>query len=346
MQSPRHTYPKCPRLGRGMAALVVAMLLMAAPIANAIPPTATEGRPLLPKRSPHSEAVTTALNTVPLQQIEQRTRAQVLDVLSDVTIYQRMPVRTIECDADFYRFLVENPDVIVNIWQELGITRLEFEKRGPGEYKINDNQGTTAMARFAYSSPSLHVIYTDGSYDGALLARPVDGRAVLVLRSKYFREKHGRSFVTCQLEVFMHIERKGIALVAKTLHPLISSMAETNYTQTVAFLGWLHRSALEKPTAVFRLAWHLNRISPEVRGDLEKHLKAITKAVEDAEHADQLAGEAGSQGTMDTGAGSEDGEPAPVAMRVRIVQPDTGETEEFSFPSAQDGLPRSGSLQR
>ncbi|RMF90548.1 MAG: hypothetical protein D6741_16795 [Planctomycetota bacterium] len=222
-----------------------------------------------------AEAARQALDRLPLQVMGEQDRADVLAVLSNVTIYHQMPIRTIECSPDFYRFLVEHPDVIVSVWQILGITQLEVAVDDASVFHINDHQGTTAVARFLYRSPSLHVIYTEGAYDGALLPKPVRGRTLLLLNSSYIRDAEGRALVMCRLEVFMQVERKGVALIAKALYPLVAGMAETNYTQTVGFLNWLNRAAREKPGAMLRLAANLENVSDETRQTFSNYLSAI-----------------------------------------------------------------------
>ncbi|GAB6164985.1 hypothetical protein JCM19992_09850 [Thermostilla marina] len=228
-----------------------------------------------PGRISPAQAAQQAIDRLPLRMMNETDRADVLAVLSNVTIYHQMPIRTIECSPEFYRFLVEHPDVIVAVWQILGITQLEVAVDEDSVFHINDHQGTTAVARFMYRSPGLHVIYTEGAYDGALLPKPVRGRTLLLLNSSYIRDAEGRSLVMCRLEVFMQVERKGVALLAKALYPLVAGMAETNYTQTVGFLNWLNRAAREKPGAMLRLATSLEGISDETRQSFSNYLSAI-----------------------------------------------------------------------
>ena len=206
-----------------------------------------------------------ALRSIPFEQLDQSARAKVGSVLSNLSVFRRMPVRVIDCDPDMYLFLVRNPDVVVNIWDVLNITKLQLRQLGDDPYRLAEDEGTLGKVEFLYSSHDTHVIYGEGTYEGPLFARPVSGRCLAVLRTGYVREPDGRYYITTRLDTFLAVDHQCVELLTKAFHPLIGRTADENFVQTVTFLGCLSRTAEVNSRGVQRLATKLEYVRPELR---------------------------------------------------------------------------------
>ncbi len=206
-----------------------------------------------------------AIASIPIAKLDGPARAKVRSVLSDISVFRRMPIRVIDCDPDLYLFLVRHPDVVVNIWEVLKISHLTLKQIGAGTYRVAESAGTLANVEFLYSTHDTQVIYAEGSYDGPLCAWPVKGRCLMVLKSGYVRETDGRYYITNRLDTFLSVESVGAELLTKTLQPLMGKTADANFVQTMAFLGSLSRTAEVNCRGVQRLAAKLTRVRPEVR---------------------------------------------------------------------------------
>ena len=110
-----------------------------------------------------------------------------------------------------------------------------------------------------------------------LLAWPVKGRCLMVLRSGYVRETDGRYYITTRLDTFLRVEHLGAELLTKTLHPVMGKTADMNFVQSVAFLGSLSRTAEVNARGVQRLAFRLARVQPELRQQLAELAADIAK---------------------------------------------------------------------
>ncbi len=75
-------------------------------------------------------------------------------VVQNPSLFRRVPVQVIDCDPNLYLFLVRHPEVVVNIWQVMGISRVTLEQTGPDSYKGDDAAGTTGTVRLCYSNLS------------------------------------------------------------------------------------------------------------------------------------------------------------------------------------------------
>jgi hypothetical protein len=206
-----------------------------------------------------------AIHAIPLERLAAEDRGKVQSVLSAASIFRRMPIRVVDCDPDLYLFLVRHPDVVVNIWELMKVSRLQLRQLEENQFQITETAGTVAKFGFVYRSHDTHVLYGEGVYHGSLMPRPVKGRGVLVLKCGYVRETNDRYYITSRLDCFLTIEPAGAELLGRTVSPLMGKTADNNFIQTVGFVGSLSRTAEVNGRGVQRLATQLTHVQPEVR---------------------------------------------------------------------------------
>ena len=206
-----------------------------------------------------------ALRDIPFDQLSPEAQRRIGAVVSKPTVFRRLPVQVVDCDASLHLFLVRNPEVVVNIWELMGITQIELQRTGPFTYKAADGMGTKSAVELVYGTSDIHLIYGEGTYDGPLLPRPVRGRCVLLLKSGYVSTAEGRVHVTNRLDVFLQLDNVALDVIARTFHPLMGRTADINFVQTVAFLGRVSRNAEVNSPGMQRLADRLTKVDPSVR---------------------------------------------------------------------------------
>jgi len=252
------------------AVLVVGFVLGAAQFAAADSPLS-----LLAKRDPlgatsAKSARLDALQSIPVEQLDDEARQKVKSVLANVSVFRRLPIRLTDCDPDLYLFLVEHPDVMVNIWQALKITKLQLSQLEDEIYQVSEPNGTVALTEFLHKSPELHLIYGEGTYEGPLFAQPVNGRCLMVLKTGYVRETDGRYYITTRLDTFLNVQHAGADLLSRLCHPLVGRTADLNFVQSLSFLGSLSRTAETNSRGVQRLASKLENVRPQLRDRLSE----------------------------------------------------------------------------
>jgi hypothetical protein len=216
-----------------------------------------------------------ATKAIPLDKIDPTARKTVSEVIAKAGIFRRMPIAVAPCDPTLYRFMVRHPEVIVNIWDVMGVAKVTMQPMGPGTYRAADGAGTLCDVQFVYSEGDTHVIFADGAYTGPFFVKPVKAKCVLLLKSGFVRETNGAHYVTSRMDSFIHVENAGIDLVARTVHPLVGRAADHNFSETAAFLSCLSRSAQRNQPGVQRLAMKLNKIDPGTRDEFSKIVAAI-----------------------------------------------------------------------
>lgn len=253
----------------GGGTLCRALIVLAVAMVWGLKPTPAEeliGNPLEASSSP--EVRQNAIQSIPLDQLDATGRAKIDKVLSNVTFYRRLPVRVIECDPELYLFLIRHPDVVVNIWQVLGVTQFQLQQVAPGAFQAVDAVGTRGKLELLHASDDLHLAYGDGAYEGPLSVRPARGCFLLILKSGYLRDTEGHCYITSRMDCFLNLEPGATELVTKVLQPVVGKVIDANFTQSVGFVGSLSHTARLNPRGVERLSTRLRYVQPEVREQL------------------------------------------------------------------------------
>lgn len=206
-----------------------------------------------------------AVRSIPFDKLDANTNAKIRRVVNKPSIYRRMPLRVINCDPNMYLFLVRHPEVVVNIWKVMGISKVELARTGPDTFRATDGAGTLGNLEFCYSDHDTHIIFAEGTYQGPLVSRPIRAQCVLLLKSGYVQETDSNYYITNRLDAFIQIEQAGAELLARTFQPLVARSADYNFSETAAFLSNVSRTAERNPPGLARLATRLKELSPDVR---------------------------------------------------------------------------------
>lgn len=216
-----------------------------------------------------------AIAALPLSELTAESRRKVMSVCERPTIFRRLPPESVLCDPALHLFLIRNPEVVVNIWQLMGVASMTAERLGPFLWKGNDGAGTKCDVELIYGTNDLHVIYSDGFYEGPLLRHKVMGRCVMVLRSGYQQAPDRRSQVASRLDLFLQIDNLAADAVARTLSPWVGKVADANFHESCRFAATLSQHAESNQPGVRRLADKLTKVDPPVREQFVQVVSAV-----------------------------------------------------------------------
>ncbi|MFW6168880.1 MAG: hypothetical protein ACODAD_00220 [Planctomycetota bacterium] len=218
-----------------------------------------------------------AIREIPLQSLEEPLQKRIKEVVLKPTLYRRLPVEVIPCEPELYLFLVRYPEVVVNMWQLMGVTEAVIKRTGPYVYEAQDGAGTVSEVQLVYGHRDQHVFLAEGHYEGPLLPRPITGRCVLLLTSAYSTDKQKRTYVSNRLDVFLQLDRVGVEVVAKTLHPLLGKTVDTNFSESARFVSQVSFVAKNNGPGVQHLVSRLDKVQPEVRARFARITSAINQ---------------------------------------------------------------------
>jgi hypothetical protein len=206
-----------------------------------------------------------AASAIPFDQLTEEARAKIGAVVARPTIFRRLPAESIACDAEMYLLLVRNPDIVVNIWQLMGVTDVTMDRSAPYTYTSDDKAGTLSQIELLYGTPTTHIYYAATHYEGPLFARPVNARVVLLLRSEYTRGEDGTPRITSVMDAFIRIDHLTANLVARTFSKVVGKTADHNFVESFRFVSRVSKTAEENGPGVAQLAMKLERVDAQVR---------------------------------------------------------------------------------
>jgi hypothetical protein len=214
-----------------------------------------------------------AVRAIPWRMMAEDDRRAAQHVIKNTSIYRRLPTRMIDCDPEMFSFLFQHPEVVIDVWRVMGISQVTLDKLPGGAYRGTDGAGTTGVVRFLHthcgpSAQNVAVIFADGAYEGKPFVTPLKAQSVLLLRSSAVREANGRHYVTVRVDSFVKIDQMGVELVAKTVQPWISKIADRNFIETLSFVSNFSRTAEKNPQGMQRLATRLASLDEPTRNEL------------------------------------------------------------------------------
>jgi hypothetical protein len=228
-----------------------------------------------------------ALRAIPFSRLTPEARSKATAVIQDLSLYRRLPAKSIDCDPELYGFLVRHPEVVVNIWRVMGITQMQLDRLDAKRYRVADGQGTKGQMEYLYTSGGSTVIYSEGTYDGPLYPRTVRGKCLILLRTAHRRQPNGRYTVFGQLDTFLSVDNLGVEVLAKTFQPLVGKAADHNFTETANFVANLSHTAETNQTGLLRLGRKLTNIDAQTRESFLELISAIPQkyAAQETEEA-------------------------------------------------------------
>jgi hypothetical protein len=231
-----------------------------------------------PSQAHTSDAVKkSVIESIPMDKLDVQGRVKVRNVVSNVTMFRRLPVQVVDCDPDLYLFAVRHPDVIVNTWRALKISQLQLKETGTDKFQMKEVSGTTADLEILYKNHNTHILYAEGFYEGAIFKQKVRGRALFILKTGYVRETDNRYYITSRLDALLSVDPGAVELVTKTVQPVIGKIADNNFNQAVGFVSSLSRTIEMYSLGVQRMATQLPDVRPEVRSQFASLADTISQ---------------------------------------------------------------------
>lgn len=220
-----------------------------------------------------------AIRSVPFTRLNTQVAEQIREVVEHPSFYRRMPNQQVECDPNMFCFLVRRPEVMVNIWQLMGITQVSAKRLSPHSFYANDGVGTTCQCDLVYADSNLHIYVGDGAYDGSMVPRPVTGTCVCILRSNSGVGASGETWVHGTMDVFLKLDNLGADLLARSVGPFVGKTADYNFVETAKFISQISRVCQSSPSGAQNLVKNLDNIDSNVRLEFSTVVSRLGQSV-------------------------------------------------------------------
>jgi hypothetical protein len=220
---------------------------------------------------------TDAINAIPFDKLTPEATQKIVAVLERATLFRRVPTQVVNCDNEMFLHCLRSPEVIINIWQLMGITTIQAKRTGDFTWTGTDGAGTTGDVEMIYGSDQQHILFANGFYEGPLFKRKMPGRAVMVVYSEPTVGRDQMSLVTCRMDLFMQLDNAGADLMAKTLYPMIGKTADANFAETASFIAKISQSAERNGPGMQQLANKLQNVKPHIREEFAKTAAVVNQ---------------------------------------------------------------------
>jgi hypothetical protein len=216
-----------------------------------------------------------AAEAVPLERMPEPHRRLAAQSLRGATLFHHLPTEVVTCDPALLEFVLEKPEVMVDLWRTLGISRLALDPVAPGQWRFADGYGTEGAVRLLHrertAGGGLLVFHGRGGYTGPLAARPLTGSCLVLMRHRAVEpDSLGRPRLAVQVDAFLDVDGLGLEIVTRTLQPLIVRSAAGNFHEICLFVSQFAAAAERNPAGVERLAGRMSRTAPQDRRALAR----------------------------------------------------------------------------
>ena len=209
---------------------------------------------------------------VPWKSLNDKTRSKLEDVVDHATVYHRCPSEVFACDPGLYLLFLHEPVLTLELWKALGGSNATLEAVGPSQYEGADGHVSTGRWEFVYRSPELNVIYAEGQYRGPLLGNTLETRSVLVLRTAYFQERDGKTYIKQQLDGFVKAESGNLKPLAKALKPIFQKNVESTMQESMWFVSLMCRYTQYDPHQIAKALDRVDKVPAETKAQLNQLL--------------------------------------------------------------------------
>lgn len=230
-----------------------------------------------------------ALRRIPFAKLNSAAAKNIRDVVDRPSFFRRMPTQSFECDQELFTFLVRYPEVLVNIWDLMDITKVTVERTSPYVFTGQDGAGTTCKCDLVYGTPDVHIYHGTGYYKGSMAPREITGKCVCVLHSVHTQPGSLANKVTGTMDVYLKLDNIGADLITRTLGPLVGKTADYNFVESAKFVSQISNVCERNPIAAQHLAAKLDKVRPEVRQQFATIAANISAASPLAIEAKQFA---------------------------------------------------------
>ncbi|MEO8268933.1 MAG: hypothetical protein ABI557_04375 [Aureliella sp.] len=231
-----------------------------------------------------------AARGVPLQKLNPNISQEVRPVLENPSYFRRMPSQQIACDPEMFTLLVRRPEVMVNIWEVMGITKVTAKRVNPVSFLADDGVGTACKCDLVYSDNNLHIYLGYGSYEGTMAPRKVTGRCVCLLRTEDHNSPAGEPNITGTMDVFLKVDNFGADLLTRSIGPFVGKTADYNFVETSKFISQISQVCQTNPSAAQALAMRLDHIDDATRREFAEIVTRIASNSADQYVAETLLG--------------------------------------------------------
>lgn len=202
---------------------------------------------------------------IPWQYFSSENQARIKGIISNHTLYRRLPISGGYCNPEILDFILSYPETIVGLWETLGYTDLTLQRVGQSNYLLQDTAGTAGNIDVLFHSDEMLVVWCNGSYRGPVKTGEIVGEMLIVLQVRYTQDVQRKPVAICRLDSFVRVKNIGIDLMGRIFGPALGKIADNNLEQTFVFVNSISKTAEESPDTLRDLVLRTTSLNPQTR---------------------------------------------------------------------------------
>ena len=215
---------------------------------------------VLSKGSSKRSAKKKALTSLPLNQLSPEKRAKANAVLRKISMYRELPMISLNANHDVYQFFLKNPEMAVEIWRVMGISKFQMWQVDEDTYGADAGDGSKGDVDVLHRTPTECLITCNGVYDSPFLVKPIAAKALMYLQSKYQVDQHKNPIVTHKMRLFISFPSQTVGTAARIISPVSNMIIDKNFHEVSLFIHLMNRSMSEHPEWVEQLAGKMDGV--------------------------------------------------------------------------------------
>lgn len=215
------------------------------------------------------------LASLPTDRLTKTATNQISEIARNPSLYRRLKTQTVNCDEEMFLFLVRKPEAMIGLWDLMGITNVRSHRVSPFKFAANDGSGTRCEVDLLYGDRHLHLYVANGIYDGQYTQKPVRGRGLFILRSKYHTDAKGNVAVTGTLQCYVKLDSLGADLLARSFGGLIGKSADHNFAETAGFMGQVYQASQRNPDGMLEMVDAMSQVDPTTRTEFARQVMLV-----------------------------------------------------------------------
>ena len=206
---------------------------------------------------------------IPWTKLTTEARDKLQGVVKNSSVFHQSPIQKTPCDHNVYLHLIRYPELVVNMWELMGVSKLRMDRQQDYLIDIDDGYGTQSQLELVYGNKNLHIFYAEGAYKGSIIPTTGKGRVVLILETS--KSMQGQQpVISHRLNLFIQFDKSANKLVVKTLQGIFLKMVDMNFAETTKFIGQIDDIIQDNPDGMKRLSGRLTRVQTPIRQQFNK----------------------------------------------------------------------------
>lgn len=230
-----------------------------------------------------------AKSEVPVSRLNRTDQKTVKAVLSDLSIYRRLPEVLCETDPRVLEYFLDHPEVAVSLWRAMGVSELKLSRLSPWRFHADAGDGSVGSIRVMYKSKSERVVFCDGRFVNPVANKPIQAQCVIHFKNNYERDRRNATLARHSATMFVSLPHSAIEAAARVISPVSNRIADKNFEEVSLFV---HMMSVAMSSRIGWCEALANRMDGIPEGESDRFLE-IASAVYRDRGVLQTAGRAG-----------------------------------------------------